>query len=152
MKKLEQALSSRGCFLCDPENPVGPGLEFYPSGDVPGEVVCRWTPGPEYQGQGNILHGALQAGILDEIMGWVAHRSGNPGVTTSLEVKFIRPIRVGRELEARGRAISQEGPKVHLEAELRDPRGRICARAKGTYHLLDPDRFRDLVEANREED
>lgn len=145
MEQLQQALSSRGCFLCDPDNPVGPGLEFYPSEENPGEVVCRWTPGSQYQGQGNILHGALQAGIMDEIMGWVAHRTGKPGVTSSLEVRFLKPIRVGEELEARGREVSREGPKIHLEAELRNPEGLICARAQAVYHVLDQERFDQLV-------
>lgn len=151
MKKLTIDQATGRCFLCGRDNPIGPGLEFFLDPADPPQIVTRWTPGPEYSGQGTILHGGFQAGLLDEIMGWAAHHlAGRPGVTQTISVDFLCPVHVGRPLEARGRMLSREGPKVHLEAELVDRSGNVCARARGTYHLLDEDRFLRLSHPDKE--
>jgi uncharacterized protein (TIGR00369 family) len=150
VKRLASPFRYNGCFLCGQENPIGPKLEFYEADDGTADVVCRWTPNSAFRGLGNILHGAFQAGVLDEIMGWAAHREGGrPGVTSSFEMTFVQPVKVEEEMEVRGRVLSVQGSKIHLEAEIRDPRGRVCATARGTFHLMELERFEELVGLKR---
>ncbi|MBI5252727.1 MAG: PaaI family thioesterase [Desulfomonile tiedjei] len=92
-----------------------------------------------------ILHGGIQSGIFDEIMGWATtHFTRQTGVTTELQIKFLRPVYVNRQIEARCRIASRNGDKVHLEAEI-SQNGEVCTRSLGIYLLLEPERFDRLI-------
>ncbi len=142
MKPLNNPFSQGGCFFCSPENKAGLGLSFYETETDPPELVCLWTPPATYRGFGRILHGGIQSGLFDEIMGWTtAHVTGRLGVTVSLTVDFKRPALVERAMEVRCRIDSVEGDRVNLSAEITDAEGRVCARAKGVYLAMEPERF-----------
>lgn len=73
MKKIKNpwlGLTDKGynCFGCSPENPYGLKMEFYEDGD---DIVSFWTPGENYQGWMNTLHGGIQATLMDESAGWL---------------------------------------------------------------------------------
>ncbi|MCB2189564.1 MAG: PaaI family thioesterase [Deltaproteobacteria bacterium] len=143
---LANPYSTSNCFFCGENNPRGAHLEFWQVNDDPLEVVCHWTPGPDFSGLGRVLHGGIQSGLFDEIMGWTAHHvEHTPGVTTELRVKFLRPLYVEEPLELRCRVAGREGRRVDLAAELLGPDGEVAARASGSYVLMDPERFFGLV-------
>lgn len=143
---LQNPYSGEGCFFCGTDNPIGLQLKFCLDPGPPAELVCRWLARPAYRGLGKVLHGGIQSGMFDEIMGWTAHRLlGQAAVTTSLQISFHKPVTVEQELEVRCRLAGQEGPVVHLAAELRDASGRVCAAATGTYHQMSYERFRALM-------
>lgn len=53
------------CFACGMKNPMGLQLKFF----LDGERLCtRVTPMDHWQGYHNVLHGGLQATILDDLM------------------------------------------------------------------------------------
>ena len=56
------------CFGCAPENPLGLALDFFEDGE---DLVATWEPGEHYQGYNRVLHGGIQATLLDEIASWV---------------------------------------------------------------------------------
>lgn len=140
-----------GCFFCGSLNPVGLRLTFQETEGHPNELVCRWVPSATFKGLGQILHGGIQSGLFDEIMGWSAlHMTGRQGVTVSLQVNFLRPVFVEQEIEVRCRVDRMEGDKVHLIAEIVNEEGEVCTRGTGAYLLMDPDRFRNLVRLDDE--
>ena len=49
--------SSRQCFLCGVENPIGLKLSFYELGD--GRVATRFLPQQRHQGYPGVLHGGI---------------------------------------------------------------------------------------------
>ena len=51
------------CFMCSPTNPKGLHLSFYEDGD---DVVTRWIPSRDYEGWKGVIHGGIQATIIDE--------------------------------------------------------------------------------------
>ena len=134
------------CFFCGASNPVGLKLAFYEAGTEPKEIICRWTPPALYKGLGRILHGGIQTGLFDEIMGWATvHLTKGIGVTVDLKVIFLKPLFVEQEIEVRCRIESLEGHKVNLSAEIRNQEGTLCTNATGTYLLMDEGRFKSLV-------
>lgn len=146
LEPLQNPYSGEGCFFCGAENPIGLRLKFCFDPGPPAELVCRWRARAAYRGLGKVLHGGIQSGLFDEIMGWTAHRLlGKAAVTTSLQISFTKPVTVEQDIEVRCRLAGQEGPVVHLAAELRDARGRVCASATGAYHQMSDERFRDLM-------
>ena len=137
MDPLPNTYEDQGCFFCGRENPIGPHLQFWKSNDTPDELICRWTPPISYKGWSKVLHGGIQTGLFDEIMGWATHKLlGRMAMTSSLSVDFLKPLYVEKPLEVRCRVDGVEGRRVSLSAEIRDHRDRLCSRAVGVYVML----------------
>ena len=97
------------CFGCAPDHPIGFRLRFTRDGD---DVVTRFTPTERYQGPPGIMHGGLVSTLADEIAAWsVITLLGKFGFTASMEGRFKSPVRIGEEVEARGR-ITRPGSRV----------------------------------------
>jgi uncharacterized protein (TIGR00369 family) len=145
MKPIPNPFRTSECFFCGDQNPVGLKLDFFESETEPKEVVMNWHASPMFKGFGRILHGGIQSGIFDEIMGWATiHFTRQAGVTTDLQIRFLKPVYVNKHLEARCRIASRAGDKVHLEAEI-SQEGEVRTTASGTYLLLVPQRFNRLI-------
>lgn len=74
MKKIVnpwKGMAGYNCFGCAPDNPAGFHLEFFEDGD---DIVTFWQPSAPYQGWEGIVHGGIQALLLDEVCGWVVTR------------------------------------------------------------------------------
>ncbi len=142
MKTLANPYREGGCFFCGPSNSQGLKLSFQETETEPNELVCQWVASEVYKGFGKILHGGIQSGLFDEIMGWTTlHLTRQVAVTASLQVNFLKPLYVEQSIEVRCRIQSRDGAKVNLEAEITDSHGAICTRATGTYVIMDRERF-----------
>lgn len=143
MKKIINpwlGLTDKGynCFACAPTNPCGLKMEFYEDGD---DIVSIWTPGDNYQGWLDTLHGGIQATLLDEIGGWIiARKFQTSGMTTNLNIKYKRPIPTGKDIkiEIRGRVKEVKRMFVFIEAEIRYE-GEVRSSAEMTYYTFPKD-------------
>jgi len=143
-KEIPNIYPDQTCFFCGSKNPVGLKLRFY-SDDETGEVVAEFTAPRAFVGLGRILHGGIQSGLFDEIMGWTAHHlTGEMGVTSDLEITFVSPVYVGRKLDISCRLVSRQGSDIHLAAKI-EVSGKVCSEAVGTYHLVSEDRFQRII-------
>ena len=81
--------SGYNCFGCSPDNKLGLQLSFLNEGEY---IVARWLPQPQFQGYHNLLHGGIQATLLDEIASWYVYaRLHTAGVTSRLAVRYRKP-------------------------------------------------------------
>ncbi|MCC7536437.1 MAG: PaaI family thioesterase [Deltaproteobacteria bacterium] len=120
------------CFGCGPQNAVGLRMRFRREGD---EVVTRFTPGLGYEGPPGILHGGLQATLVDELAAWtVVGLRARMGFTTALEVKLHRPVRIGTEIVGRGRITHEQSRRVTIAVTL-EQLGSACVAGTVTYAL-----------------
>ena len=121
------------CFGCGPHNDEGLRLRFERDGD---SIVTTFTPRPTQAGPPGVLHGGLQATIADEVAGWgLVGLKGRMGFTTSMHVRYMRPVRLGIPIEARAKIVSEEGDIVTLRVTLRQD-GKTGCRAKVSYALV----------------
>jgi len=134
------------CFFCGSENTNGLNLRFYWDKEKK-EASTEYLPARHFIGQGNILHGAIQMGLLDEIMGWTSYVfSQQMAVTSELNVKFLHPIYIlGEIISVTCRVSSQEGQKISMLAALSNSEGKVCTTATGTFHILPPDKYKRLI-------
>lgn len=147
MKTIENPFRNTNCFFCGPLNHAGLKLTFQETETEPNELVCLWNPPATYKSFGRILHGGIQSGLFDEIMGWTAiHLTGQVGVTASIQVEFLRPLYVEQEIEVRCRIDSRNGSRVNLAAEIRNSKDEVCTKAVGAYLLMDLEKFQRIVE------
>ena len=144
-KAIPNQYSGQECIFCGEKNPVGLKLKFYLEEET-GEVSTEYLPAKPFVGLGNILHGGIQAGLFDEIMGWTAHHlTGEMGVTFELKVNFIKPVYLGKKIFVSCRMTSRQDQKVILDAKIATADDAVCSKATGTYYLLPKDRFQKII-------
>ena len=122
--------SSRMCFCCGRDNPIGLHLQF----DFDGERVwTTFTPQEYHQGYPGILHGGIIFSILDEVIGRVCIAHGVWMVTAKSEIRFRQPIPLDRTLTAVGEIERRKGRILVARGELRLPDGSVGAEGEFTY-------------------
>ena len=125
------------CFGCSPINPSGLHMRFY----TDGEALFSWLSVPAHlSGWRDLVHGGVTTTILDEIMGWSAiYLLKTLCLTKSISIDFLKPVYVGRELQAEGRLLTvKSGREAVMEGFLLDSEGNLCSKAIGTFALFPP--------------
>lgn len=119
-------LEGYNCFGCSPDNPQGLRMQFTDEGDF---VVSTWQPESNFQGWHNVLHGGIQATLMDEIASWVVFaKLGTTGVTSRMEIKLSKPMLMDKgpiKLVARLREMRRN--IAVIDVELMDGEGTRCA-------------------------
>lgn len=136
--------STQRCFGCGPQNPLGMRLTFAREGD---SVVTRFVPPQGMEGPPGVFHGGLQATLADEVAGWgLVGLVGRMGFTTSLQCRYIRPILIEVEVEARARLVSRKGNIATLDVVLRQS-GRNAMMSTVSYMLPDVEKAERYLNA-----
>ena len=124
-----------GCYVCGQANPVGLHIRFFAHPD--GEVRADFSPREPYAGYDGIVHGGVISAFLDELAGWtVSLATGLLAYTANLDIRFVRPVHVGRCHVGSARVEEGHGRLWSARGNLLDMKGRVCARAFGRYFLL----------------
>ncbi len=123
------------CFGCSPTNPLGLKMEFYEEKD---EIISTWKPGGNYQGFHDILHGGIQATMMDEIASWVVFmKLDTAGVTSQLMTKFIKPVKISKgSITLKAKLVEQQQRIATIEVRLMDGGGYACSQGWIEYFLL----------------
>lgn len=131
------------CFGCGPANPSGLQMKFFTDG---GSVVSWVTVPPHLCGWSRLVHGGVISTMLDEIMSRsVIYLMKTLGLTRRMEVEFLRPAFIGKELKVEGKIRESSNDREALaEGFLYDEEGRVCARSSGSFILFSTDRMRQM--------
>jgi uncharacterized protein (TIGR00369 family) len=127
---LDKQPNSNYCFACGIENQSGLGMTFYEIG--PGEVVATYIVPDHFQGYPGIVHGGIQASMLDE----VASRAAMTGLptrfrsTAKLEIRYRRPAPLGEIFKLRGWVIEDRGSRAVVKADIRLEDDTLIAEAE----------------------
>ena len=105
------------CFVCEPSNPDGLGLEFHRDGD---RVTTSFRLGSTYSGAPNFVHGGVTLAILDEAMAWASIALGEKfAVTASTSTDFDGPVFVDHTYEVTAWLEGQTENEISARAEVR---------------------------------
>lgn len=131
MKVLDRLPTSRGCFVCGSENPIGLRVQFE---RTPSGVRTEVCPGHRFEGFDGVLQGGVVAGLMDDAM-WYAI-FGGPGtitMTAELTVRYKAPVPVETPLTVTGQIIEQRRSLFTCAAAITGPDGRLLAEASGKF-------------------
>ncbi|MGB9836710.1 MAG: PaaI family thioesterase [Candidatus Saccharicenans sp.] len=124
-----------GCFVCGRSNPCGLKLGFYYD-EVHHKAWTEFSPGREFEGYRELLHGGIISSVLDEVMIKAILHRGEVVVTSRLTVEFKNPAQIGESLRAegwvtgeRGRIFLTEGRLVSLVSQ----QEKVIAISSGVY-------------------
>ncbi len=146
MKKIKNPFvekdSSRhdyNCFGCSPFNEHGLHLEFWEDGD---EVFTKWSPRKSLEGWMGVLHGGVQATLIDELGGWIVLlKMKTAGVTSGMNIKYLKPVYISKgEITIKGKLVSSEERIAKITCSIFDGEGTECVQAELDYFCF-PERI-----------
>jgi acyl-coenzyme A thioesterase PaaI-like protein len=147
MKRLSNpfaSLEGYNCFGCSPDNPLGLKLIFFEDGD---ELVSQWEPGINFQGYHGILHGGIQATLMDEIASWVVYvKLKTAGFTSRADIRYRKSVFVDKgQLTLRARCTGMRRNLADIEVRLYDPDNVLCADGTFTYFTFSKEKAREQM-------
>lgn len=128
------------CFACGKDNANGMHLKFFLDHEAK-RTICEFKLPRKYTGPPGHAHGGIIATILDEAMGKVNRFRNVLALTSSMEIRYLKPVPLGKALTVIGYEQSMEGRKHVNVAEIRNEAGEILARSTGTFIAIDPERM-----------
>jgi len=128
-------LENYNCFGCSPDNKIGLKMVFIDNGEF---VESKWTPTHDYEGYHNVVHGGIQATLMDEIANWVLiDKLHVTGVTKSMKVNYLKSVFVNKgDITIRAKVINFENSIASVFAEILDTDGDIRANAEIQYFVF----------------
>lgn len=124
------------CFGCSTHNAASLGLRFYydPEHD---EAVSFFSASSAHSSFPGVVHGGIISVLADEVAYWALQlQAKRPALTTRLDVRYLRPARVGSTLEVRAKAKPAEAKQATVEVRVLDEKQQVCAQATVTYALV----------------
>lgn len=120
------------CFACSSRNIHGLQMEFLEDGD---EVVCEWDPRDYFQGYVNVLHGGIQATLMDEIASWIVQiKLKTAGLTASLNVRYKKPVPMNEgNITIRAKIVKMRRNLADIQAKLYNSKGEVCSESDVTF-------------------
>jgi uncharacterized protein (TIGR00369 family) len=118
------------CFVCGNQNEYGLKVDFfYDKGMSRAEYVAE----EKFQGYKDILHGGIISALLDEVMIKAVIARGFLVVTVEIEVKFIKPVKIGEKLFLQGKVTGEQKRIFTAEGTVTDSKREIVATGKGKF-------------------
>lgn len=120
------------CFGCSPFNEIGLQLDFWENGE---ELLAKWQPRKSLEGWMGVVHGGIQASLIDELAGWIVLiKMKTAGVTSELNVRYLKPVNISKgEITVVGKLVASEKKLATILVELLDGEGQKCATANVVY-------------------
>ncbi|HLA06950.1 MAG TPA: PaaI family thioesterase [Anaerolineales bacterium] len=130
--------STKNCFICGMENPIGLHLHIYRT--APGEVESSYVAPGHFEGYPGILHGGIVAAIIDDICchTQIGSDPQNPRFMFSakIEVKYRRNVPTGKMLKITAKSIKSSGRTAEAWAGIFDAESNELL-AEGKTILVD---------------
>ncbi len=131
-------LEGYNCFGCSPNNSFGLKLNFVEDGEF---IVAEWIPNANFSGYKNILHGGIQATLLDEIASWVVQiKLKTSGFTGNLNIRYRKPVYVDEgAITIKAKLEKNVRNLAYIHAWLYNSKGEIGSEADLTYFVYPED-------------
>ena len=105
-----------------------------------GSARCLYTAQDHLAGAPGVIHGGVQATLLDEVMGHAVHLADvDPDldiVTVDFSLHYRRPAPVAVPLTIRGRLLRTGGRDFFLDGEIVSPSGEVLTRAESSWRRV----------------
>jgi acyl-coenzyme A thioesterase PaaI-like protein len=147
MKKLRNPftrLEGYNCYGCSPDNPNGLHLTFTEEND---EIVSHWYPDRNFQGYFNILHGGIQATLMDEIASWTVYvKIKTSGYTSKAEFRYFKPVGMDHgPITLRAKVKQMRRNLADIAVSLYNKDNILCASGILTFFTFPPDKSKESM-------
>ncbi len=127
------------CFGCSPRNDRGLRLTFTRTSESLVEV--HYTAAADLCGAPNVVHGGVQATLLDEALGMACRTAFDAQedvycVTAEFSLEYLRPVPTEIPIVVRGELLRREGRSFFLEGTISNHGGDELTRARARWVRL----------------
>ncbi len=126
------------CFGCGQQNESGFRLRYRRIGES--SVEAEYNVPERFRGAEGVVHGGIQAALLDEIMGLTVHTflagEDHKIVTAEMNVRYRRSTPIEEPLTIRGHLNRTEGSNLFLTAEILDGKGELLTEGTSRFRRL----------------
>lgn len=130
--------SYQACYGCGQRNAQGLRMTFAHLAD--GSAVCVYTAADHLAGAPGVIHGGVQATLLDEVMGHAIHVADvDPDLdvaTIEFSLRYRRPAPVGVPLTVRARLVGTEGRDFLVSGEIVSAAGEVLTSADSRWRRV----------------
>ncbi|NNL65783.1 MAG: PaaI family thioesterase [Myxococcales bacterium] len=128
------------CFGCGHRNERGLRMVFTRTGER--GIESRYQAEPHQCGAPGVVHGGIQAALLDEVLGTAGHLGFDaPDVdiaTVDFSLRYRRPCPAGETLVIAGELQRVEGRDVFVSGQIRNLAGDVLTEAEARWRRLRP--------------
>ncbi len=118
------------CWVCSAANEHGLAVDFKEDGT--GAIAGSFSCDEVFTGYPGYLHGGVVSSLLDGAMTNCLMALGTPGLTARLEVRFLKPVLIGKPVTVRGWLEKSRGALHMLGADLSQD-GEVLATATAKF-------------------
>jgi uncharacterized protein (TIGR00369 family) len=126
------------CFGCGQANESGLRLRYRRTGEAC--VEAEYTVPEHFRGAEGVVHGGIQATLLDEVMGLAVHSmlagEDHKIVTAELNVRYRKVTPTEQPLQIRASLTRVDGTNLFLSAEILDADGDVLTEGTGRWKRL----------------
>jgi uncharacterized protein (TIGR00369 family) len=127
------------CYGCGQANAQGLRMRFEHLAD--GSAECVYRAEPHLAGAPGVIHGGVQATLLDEVMGHAIHYAepdpeDMDTVTVDFSLRYRRPAPIGVPLTLRAKLLRAEGRDFFVAGEIVSPAGEVLTTAEARWRRV----------------
>lgn len=108
--------------------------------EKPNLITGSVTFSQAFEGPPGHVHGGWVAGILDHLMGMTHVRTGHPGMTGGLSVRYLKPTPLNQLIEVRAQATELDERRTEVAATMRFG-DTTTATAEAIFVRVDREKF-----------
>jgi uncharacterized protein (TIGR00369 family) len=138
MKKINNAFLENkdyNCFACSPRNEFGLNMSFYKDGDT---VIGKWNPKSYFDGWKGVVHGGIQATLIDETGEWYIFANiGRSAVTMQLDIRYKKPLPSDKgEIKLVAKLLDLSRNIANIEISVYDSDNTLCSVGQGKFFVF----------------
>lgn len=137
-------LEGYNCFGCSPGNSFGLRMNFVEEGE---ELVSYWQPLKQFQGYHTVLHGGIQATLMDEIASWFVYaKLKAAGVTSRAEIRYIKPVYVDKGiLSIRASLLTMRRNLADIHVRIYDHENVLCTESLMVFFTVAENKAKETL-------
>ena len=118
-------------------HPSAPALTWH---EEPNRIVGEVVFGPAFEGPPGHAHGGWVAGILDHLMGMTHVKTGRPGMTSGLSVRYLKPTPLNTKIHVNAETTEIDERRTEVTASMRVG-DTLTATAEAIFVRVDAAKF-----------
>lgn len=126
------------CFGCGQDNESGLRLRYRRTGE--GSVEAEYSVPEHFRGADGVVHGGIQATLLDEVMGLAVHSmlaaEDHKIVTAELNVRYRKATPLETPLLIRASLVRVAGSNLFITGAIVDAAGDVLTEADARWRRL----------------
>tara|TARA_A100001234_G_scaffold188135_1_gene173223 strand:+ start:92736 stop:93239 length:504 start_codon:yes stop_codon:yes gene_type:complete len=134
LRNLFEKYTDHNCFACSSRNQIGLKLEIVQNDE---DCFSDFILSNDYTGFPNIIHGGIQATVIDEVGFWAMYNKYKTiGFTTRMTLDYLNKLEANTKLRAIATKIERNNTLVNVEVKILNKDNAVGTIGNLNYKLV----------------